>query len=103
MQDLNFRSYQQQAAILADYRNINFPYFKLVQEVGELYNKIASDLNGEASGVDTRAAMKKELGDILWSLSEICSLNGLSLEEVAKQSIVDMSGSTAAAEPANES
>lgn len=102
MQDLNFRNYQQQAAVFASYQNINYPYFKLVQEVGELYSKIASDLSGETSGPDTRTAMKKELGDILWSLSEICSLNGFSLEDVAKQSIAELSASTAAAEPANE-
>ncbi|MCB9520811.1 MAG: nucleoside triphosphate pyrophosphohydrolase family protein [Myxococcales bacterium] len=33
------------------------------------------------------AALSKELGDVLWYLSELCSASGLSLDDVAEQNI----------------
>lgn len=87
MSELNFNSYQEQAATFATYSNINYPYFALVEEVGEFCGKIAKNMRGDRSAEETQAAMRKEAGDILWNLSEICTLNGWSLKEIAEENI----------------
>lgn len=87
MQDLNFNTYQQQAAVFATYGNLNYPYFALVEEVGEFCGKIAKNMRGDRSAEETKALMRKEAGDILWNLSEICTLNGWSLQEVAQENL----------------
>lgn len=80
---MNMNEYQQQASQYATYQSINYPYFALVEEVGEFYGKIAKTLRGDVVP-ELDAALKKELGDILWNLSEICSLRGYSLAEIAQ-------------------
>jgi NTP pyrophosphatase (non-canonical NTP hydrolase) len=87
MSELNFKSYQEQAATFASYNNINYPYFALVEEVGEFCGKIAKNMRGDRGAKETQELMQKEVGDILWNLSEICTLNGWSLEEIANQNI----------------
>lgn len=87
MQDLDFNSYQQQATVFATYGNLNYPYFALVEEVGEFCGKIAKNMRGDNSAEETQAAMRKEAGDILWNLSEICTLNGWSLKDIAQENL----------------
>ena len=87
MNDLNFQTYQQQATTYASYGNTNYPYFALVEEVGEFCGKIAKNMRGDRNAEETKALMRKEAGDILWNLSEICSLNGWSLQEIAQENL----------------
>lgn len=87
MSELNFQSYQQQATAFATYGNLNYPYFALVEEVGEFCGKIAKNMRGDRSAEETKALMRKEAGDILWNLSEICTLNGWSLQDIAAENI----------------
>lgn len=87
MQDLNFQTYQQQATAYASYGNTNYPYFALVEEVGEFCGKIAKNMRGDRNAEETKALMRKEAGDILWNLSEICSLNGWSLQDIAQENL----------------
>lgn len=79
-----FQDYQTKATTYASYGNINYPYFALVEEVGEFCGKIAKNMRGDRDAAETQELMKKEVGDILWNLSEICSINGWDLGEIAQ-------------------
>lgn len=84
---MKLNEYQVEASTFATYNNMNYPYFALVEEVGEFCGKIAKNMRGDTSYEDAQAKMKKEAGDILWNLSEICTLNGWTLEEIAQQNL----------------
>lgn len=55
-------------------------------EVTEKIKKIMRDQNGIIAQVD-KIEIEKELGDVLWYLSQICSELKLNLEDVAKLNI----------------
>lgn len=68
---------------------IVYPTLGLVNEAGELAGKIKKifrDKDGEFSQAD-KDALKGELGDVLWYLTQICTNLGFSLEEVAEENL----------------
>lgn len=68
---------------------IVYPTLGLVNEAGEVAGKIKKifrDKSGVISETD-RQALKSELGDVLWYLTQICTELDLSLEEVARANI----------------
>jgi NTP pyrophosphatase (non-canonical NTP hydrolase) len=68
---------------------IVYPTLGLVNEAGEFAGKIKKifrDKGGTISD-DDRDALKGELGDVLWYLTQICTNLGLSLEEVAEANL----------------
>ncbi len=71
---------------------IAYPTLGLVNEAGEVAGKVKKifrDRNGKISKED-RNALKKELGDVLWYLTQICTELGVSLEEVAEANIAKL-------------
>lgn len=72
---------------------IVYPTLGLVNEAGELAGKVKKifrDKDGVISEVD-REALKYELGDVLWYLTQICTELGLTLEQVAAANIEKLS------------
>lgn len=68
---------------------IVYPTLGLTNEAGEVAGKIKKifrDRDGVISEAD-RADLKKELGDVLWYLTQICSELDLTLQEVAEANI----------------
>jgi len=68
---------------------IVYPTLGLVNEAGEFAGKIKKifrDKGGVFSDED-KAALKSELGDVLWYLTQICTNLGLTLEEVAEANL----------------
>lgn len=68
---------------------IVYPTLGLVNEAGEFAGKIKKifrDKDGVIADAD-REALKGELGDVLWYLTQICTNLGLSLEEVAEANL----------------
>lgn len=68
---------------------IVYPTLGLVNEAGELAGKVKKlfrDKNGVISEED-RQALKGELGDVLWYLTQLCTELGLTLEEVASANL----------------
>ena len=68
---------------------IVYPTLGLVNEAGEVAGKIKKifrDRGGQISEAD-REALKGELGDVLWYLTQICTDLGLTLEEVAETNL----------------
>lgn len=68
---------------------IVYPTLGLANEVGEVAGKIKKifrDRGGNITDAD-RTELKKELGDVLWYLTQICSELDLTLQEVAEANI----------------
>tara|TARA_Y100001978_G_C23494465_1_gene337910 strand:- start:305 stop:646 length:342 start_codon:yes stop_codon:yes gene_type:complete len=87
---MDFDNYQIEARKTAIYpnkdKNFIYPTLGLVGESGEVAEKIKKILR-DKNGIfdnDSKLAIKKELGDVLWYLSNLCDELNLSLNEVAK-------------------
>ncbi|MGJ3237491.1 MAG: nucleoside triphosphate pyrophosphohydrolase family protein [Anaerolineae bacterium] len=68
---------------------IVYPTLGLVNEAGEFAGKIKKifrDKGGEFSDAD-KDALKSELGDVLWYLTQICTNLGFTLEEIAEDNL----------------
>jgi len=68
---------------------IVYPTLGLTNEAGEVAGKIKKifrDKGGNISSED-REALKYELGDVLWYLTQICTELDLTLQEVAEANI----------------
>jgi NTP pyrophosphatase (non-canonical NTP hydrolase) len=68
---------------------IIYPTLGLINEAGEVAGKIKKifrDKAGDISAAD-RDALRDELGDVLWYLTQICTNLDLSLEEVAEANL----------------
>jgi NTP pyrophosphatase (non-canonical NTP hydrolase) len=68
---------------------IVYPTLGLVNEAGEFAGKIKKvfrDKNGEFTP-EVKEALKGELGDVLWYLTQICTNLGFSLEEIAEANL----------------
>ena len=87
---MDFDNYQIEARKTAIYpnkdKNFIYPTLGLVGESGEVAEKIKKvlrDKNGSLDD-DSKLALKKELGDVLWYLSNLCDELGFSLNDIAK-------------------
>jgi NTP pyrophosphatase (non-canonical NTP hydrolase) len=68
---------------------IVYPTLGLVNEAGEFAGKIKKvfrDKNGEFTP-EVKEALKGELGDVLWYLTQICTNLGFTLEEIAEANL----------------
>ncbi|HXF86380.1 MAG TPA: nucleoside triphosphate pyrophosphohydrolase family protein [Anaerolineales bacterium] len=90
---MNFHDYQTKSRKTASYPAIGhpviYPALGLVNEAGEVAGKIKKvfrDQNGHI-GEEVRAALKAELGDVLWYLAQLATELDLSLEEIAEYNI----------------
>jgi NTP pyrophosphatase (non-canonical NTP hydrolase) len=90
---MNFTDYQTKSRKTARYPSIGhpviYPTLGLTNEAGEVAGKIKKifrDNNG-LIGEAERAALKGELGDVLWYLAQVCTELDLSLDEVAEHNI----------------
>lgn len=107
---MTLNEYQQEAmaTCMPTCDNIIYMAFNLSGETGELCGKLAKAVrhdtlrfynpshdgsnrnicvNTAGLGTDNLEAIKKEAGDVLWQLAGVCSVLGLSLEDVAKQNL----------------
>ena len=89
----DFQTYQQESrktwGEVTVYGQIVYPTLGLTNEAGEVAGKIKKifrDKGGKISAED-REALKYELGDVLWYLTQICTELDLTLEEVASANI----------------
>jgi NTP pyrophosphatase (non-canonical NTP hydrolase) len=97
MSDLNqFADYQREsrktAGLVRMDHPVVYPTMGLVNEAGEVAGKIKKifrDKNGEITAED-REALKHELGDVLWYLTQICTELDLTLAEVAETNLTKL-------------
>lgn len=94
---MNFNEYQEQSRVTAKYprlgQNHLYPTLGLVSEAGEVADKVKKLIRDKHIEVpvdislDDKAAIKKELGDVLWYVAQIATELKLDLSEVAAENI----------------
>ncbi len=87
---MHLNKYQKLARKTASYpnvgKNLTYPTMGLCGESGEVAEKVKKifrDCEGKVSP-DTRDAIGKEMGDVLWYLANLCSELNFEMDEVAK-------------------
>ena len=90
---MNFDQYQQKAKAFADYPNIGnnvfYPVLGLSGESGEIANKVSKIIRDDLDIKDTKFKdeIKREMGDVLWFLSQIGIELNISLDDVAEYNL----------------
>lgn len=90
---MNFDEYQEKSRKTALYpdkdNNFVYPTLGLSGEAGEVAEKIKKVIRDKGGIIDdeTREAIKKELGDVLWYVSQLATELGLSVDEIAEKNI----------------
>ncbi len=92
----HFQTYQKESRktwnVIPMNHPIVYPTMGLINEAGELAGKIKKifrDKDG-VIGTEDREALKGELGDVLWYLTQICTELDLTLEEVAEANLTKL-------------
>jgi NTP pyrophosphatase (non-canonical NTP hydrolase) len=96
MEISDFQTYQRESrktwSVIGVDHPIVYPTLGLANEAGEVAGKIKKifrDRGGVITEED-RQALKQELGDVLWYLTQICTQLDLPLEEVAEANIIKL-------------
>ena len=96
MDSCDFQTYQRESrktwGVIAVDHPIVYPTLGLANEAGEVAGKIKKIFRDKGGVIseDDREALKYELGDVLWYLTQICNELNLSLEEVAAANIAKL-------------
>ena len=86
---LNFAEYQQETMKTAVYDKevaVTYLALGLTSEAGEVAGKVKKWVRGDTEYVDTDE-IKKELGDVLWYVSQMAETFGLGLEDIAQANV----------------
>ena len=92
----NFATYQRESRktwhLIHTDHPIVYPTLGLVNEAGEVAGKIKKIFRDKAGQINEadREALKQELGDVLWYLTQICTELELSLADVAEANITKL-------------
>jgi len=90
---MEFKEYQEKSRKTAVYpnkgKNFIYPTLGLAGEAGEVAEKIKKVLRDKNGVIDneTKEMIKKELGDVLWYVSQLATELGLSLDDVVGSNI----------------
>ena len=90
---MNFDEYQNLSGKTAIYpgrgKNLTYPTLGLCGESGEVSEKVKKLIRDKGGVIDNdvRADLRKELGDVLWYVAQLCTELGLSMSDVAQGNI----------------
>lgn len=90
---MNFDEYQKKSRETAIYPDLGsnyiYPTLGLAGESGEVSEKIKKVIRDDAGvpSAEKIEDIKKELGDVLWYVSQLSTELGLSLEEIAQNNL----------------
>ena len=90
---MGFNTYQKNARLTAQYPNLGanyiYPTLGLVGEAGEVAEKVKKVMRDKKGVFDdeSKKGLKKELGDVLWYISNICTEFNFSLDDIALQNL----------------
>ena len=90
---MTFAEYQKKSRKTALYPNVGnnfiYPTLGLAGEAGEVSDKIKKIIRDKENIIDkeTKLELKKELGDVLWYISQLSTELGLELEDVAQNNL----------------
>jgi len=90
--EMDLSEYQRRSRRTAEYPReawLAYPALGLAGEAGEVaeHAKKAIRDDGGSVGEERKAAMSKELGDVLWYVAQLATELGLDLNEVAEQNL----------------
>ena len=90
---MDFKTYQKESRKTAQYPNLDsnyiYPTLGLVGEAGEVAEKVKKVIR-DKNGIfdeESKIGIKKELGDVLWYISNLCTEFNFNLDEVAIQNL----------------
>ena len=90
---MDFKTYQKKARETAQYPNLGrnniYPTLGLVGEAGEVAEKVKKvirDKNGIFDN-ESKSGIKRELGDVLWYIANLCTEFNFNMEDVAFQNL----------------
>ena len=90
---MDFNTYQKNARLTAQYPNLGsnyiYPTLGLVGEAGEVAEKVKKVIRDKKGVFDdeSKKGLKKELGDVLWYVSNLCTEFNFSLDDIALQNL----------------
>ena len=90
---MDFNTYQKNARLTAQYPNLGsnyiYPTLGLVGEAGEVAEKVKKVIRDKKGIFDdeSKNGLKKELGDVLWYVSNLCNEFNFSLDDIALQNL----------------
>ncbi len=89
---MDLSEYQRESRRTAEYPReawLTYPALGLAGEAGEVAEHAKKAIRDDAGkiGDERRAAMSKELGDVLWYVAQLASELDLSLDDIAKQNL----------------
>lgn len=90
---MKFSEYQKKSRVTAIYPNKDdnfiYPTLGLVGEAGEIAEKIKKVLRDDEGKIsdEKKTEIGKELGDVLWYISQLATELGVDLDEVAEGNI----------------
>lgn len=104
---MTLNDYQKKAmeTCLPESENFTYMMLNLVGEIGELASKVGKQIRKENLSIDKNLLcvankapaefnkgefsfeLQKEVGDVLWQLSGLCSVMGWSLEDIASMNL----------------
>lgn len=96
MSAITFGEYQSRSRETAVYPNAGsnyvYPTLGLSGEAGEVAEKVKKVLRDKGGRIedDTRAAVEKELGDVLWYVAQLATELGLDLGAVAEKNLAKL-------------
>ena len=91
--NVTFEEYQKKSRKTAKYPDVGsnfvYPTLGLAGEAGEVADKIKKIIRDDGGEVlpEKKKEIEKELGDVLWYVSQIATELGLSLEDIAEKNI----------------
>ena len=94
---MDFIEYQKKSRKTAIYpgagKNYIYPTLGLAGEAGEVAEKIKKAIRDDGGKIsdETKDAVKKELGDVLWYVSQVAAELDLLLDDIAKSNIEKLS------------
>jgi NTP pyrophosphatase (non-canonical NTP hydrolase) len=90
---MDFSEYQSLSRRTATYpragEDLTYPALGLCGEAGEVAEKVKKALRDDGGVLtdERREALSRELGDVLWYLSQVATEAGLDLEEIAAENL----------------
>ncbi|HEY5192575.1 MAG TPA: nucleoside triphosphate pyrophosphohydrolase family protein [Solirubrobacteraceae bacterium] len=89
---MDLSEYQRESRRTAEYPReawLAYPALGLAGEAGEVAEHVKKAIRDDAGKVsdERRAAMSKELGDVLWYVAQLATELGLDLNEIAGQNL----------------
>ncbi|HEX4186886.1 MAG TPA: nucleoside triphosphate pyrophosphohydrolase family protein [Solirubrobacteraceae bacterium] len=93
---MELSEYQQRSRRTAEYPReawLAYPALGLAGEAGEVAEHAKKAIRDDGGRIreERRAAMSKELGDVLWYVAQLATELGLELEEVARENLEKLS------------